>query len=482
MKPLEEVRDDGLDLQAGFEISPFSSPVITLEFANGFPLTIHRSFLLQCSKLGLLCDASTKTIDLKMFSSNAGHALVQYLYTGSIGILKWTGPLDPLSKINLAEVKAWFEIYALSRTVELDDFEASAKDGLELITRDIDVFTVFDAVKESYPKPIGNDVWFPQWMKSRVKEAFKDPGSLLRNTNLPDFSDGPSVVKVFFDCMLEAYIEMLESLAGQHVVAGEPDTPLTEHSFGRRRFVAHISTSVCIGLTESCSIKALPEKVVPLLGELEKPSQPGLKPSHESAQEPEITSEPPAEPETEPEPEPEEPGSELSYLPVAPEELAPRLLGEVYEIARVEERIGKDKKKKKKSRLPVPAHTPEHPKEPIPVLLSDERKPEHMLRPLPDVPGPALESEPKSDPAPAVAEKPAEDDLWALPSKKKKKKPKKAVESPEEERIIGVAEPRTPSHDPEEVSIEDAMYVLDRDPWDFWGVSRGRKSPPRVSV
>ncbi|KAJ4289356.1 hypothetical protein N0V88_007107 [Collariella sp. IMI 366227] len=219
MEPLEQLGGDGLDLSAGFEISPFSSPIITLEFANGFPLTIHRSFLLQCSKLGLLCNHSTKSINLREFSSNVGHVLVQYLYTGLVETLKWTGPLN--SKVNLPEVKARFKIYALSRTVELDEFENSARDGLQEVTRNLDIFTVIDAVKEGYPRPISNDVWFPAWIKSRIKEAFKDPGLLMRSNVLPDFSDGFSVVKVFFDCMLQAYVEMLESLAGQEVVSAE---------------------------------------------------------------------------------------------------------------------------------------------------------------------------------------------------------------------------------------------------------------------
>ncbi|KAK4156085.1 hypothetical protein C8A00DRAFT_12945, partial [Chaetomidium leptoderma] len=217
---------------------PFTSPVVSLEFADGFPLTIHRSVLLRSSKLGLLLDSSTKTIDLRQFSSTAGHALVNCLYTDRYDFLKWTGLFDPSANIALWELKAKFEIYALARTFELDHLEEQIKTELNWMKRDLDIFTVIDAVKEAYPTIIGNDTWFPPWIKSLIKQAFKDPGKTSRSRDSPDFGDGPSVVKVLFGCILETYAEMLESMADRdgafvhHVVhSATPETPVTDSHF-----------------------------------------------------------------------------------------------------------------------------------------------------------------------------------------------------------------------------------------------------------
>ena len=188
--------------------------------------------------LGLLLDsdASTNTFDFSGFSSIAGHALVSYLYSGNYKALKWTGPLSPIIDPELVRLKAEFEIYVLARTVELRDLETQARNKIEGIADRLDVLAVVEAVRETYPTTIGNDTWFPRWIKSLIRNALRDSSKLPKtcSSQTPDFGDNFSVVKLFLGCMLETHAEMLSSPGDQDNSANEfdePDTPVTTRSF-----------------------------------------------------------------------------------------------------------------------------------------------------------------------------------------------------------------------------------------------------------
>lgn len=207
---------------------------MALAFADGFPLTIQRSVLRRCVKLGLLLDSSV-TIDLRRFSISAGHALVSYLYCGSYGQLKWIGPQNPTLDVGLVDLAAKLEIYALARTLELGGLEEQVRHHIERAARNLELFTVIDAIKETYPTPIGNDTWFHGWIKSLARKALRRPRRISTAPVPDDFGDGASVVKFLFGSMLEVYIDLLESRAAQEVgAAGDDDlddTPVIESSF-----------------------------------------------------------------------------------------------------------------------------------------------------------------------------------------------------------------------------------------------------------
>ncbi|KAK3323098.1 hypothetical protein B0T19DRAFT_425204 [Cercophora scortea] len=219
---------DELKMDASFDISPFSSPFISLQFATGFPLSIHRAFFLKSSKLALLCDPSTKELDLQHISGNTGHVLVQYFYTGKYEALEWTGPQSGPSA-HLAEFRTSFEVYSAARTYELDGLEELAKEQIVQLGQGLDAFTMIDVVKEAYPVPVGDDVWFPNYMKGRIKAAFEDPTAIIEADFPSNYGDNFSIAKVLFRGMLEVYCEMLESLS-QDTSDVEPFTPLTDES------------------------------------------------------------------------------------------------------------------------------------------------------------------------------------------------------------------------------------------------------------
>lgn len=190
--------------------------MVSLKFAESIPLSIHRSVLLRSSKLGLLLDWWTKTIDLGGFSVYAGHALVSYLYSGEYEkhtSLRWTLPLNPTANVGLAELASRFEIYALARSVELSDLEEQVRDEIDSIADHLDMFTFIDAVRETYPALIGNYTRFSPWIKLVIKKAFKNPKKLSSISVSPDFRAVFSVTKLLLGCMMETYTEMVDSNA-----------------------------------------------------------------------------------------------------------------------------------------------------------------------------------------------------------------------------------------------------------------------------
>ncbi|AEO67358.1 uncharacterized protein THITE_2129275 [Thermothielavioides terrestris NRRL 8126] len=214
--------------------SPYSSPLVTLRFADGPPLTAHLSLLIRHPKLAAFCNSSRRIVDLGAFSGIAGHAFVEYLYTGHWGLQKWIGTDDPTVRFERPELEIMLELHAIARTFQLDELETQTRDSIELAARRVEVFPLVDAVKKAYPRPIGNDQWFVGWIKTCIKRVFQDPRALSTASSAPiDFGDGFSAVKVLFNCMLETYVEALEARDGRDAAAvpasrpepASPDTP-----------------------------------------------------------------------------------------------------------------------------------------------------------------------------------------------------------------------------------------------------------------
>lgn len=209
---------------------PFASRVVRFQFRGGAPLAIHQAFVLRSPKLALLCGSSTKTIRLYDVSGSAGHALVQYLYTDKLETLNCAEAAHTANR-ELARLETTFEVYSMARTYGLEGLEELARTQIELLAAQVDPFTLIDVVKETYPTPTGNDTWFPQYIRSHIKAAFRNPSALLKAEWPPDFSSGASVVKVLLGCILEVYVDMLESFSEAGAVAIDSPTPVTDNSF-----------------------------------------------------------------------------------------------------------------------------------------------------------------------------------------------------------------------------------------------------------
>ncbi|KAM7211032.1 hypothetical protein V8F06_013580, partial [Rhypophila decipiens] len=187
---------------------PFKSPVIGLQLHGCQCLTIHRDFLLPSAKLSRLCDPATTSLDLGHISGRAGHVLVQYLYTNRYKALGWLG--SPRPDAAVVDFKIAVEVYAIARQYELYGLEELAKEQIQTAGDDLHAFAVVDAVRVAYPCPTPDDVWFPEYMKSKIKAAFEQPAALLSTMVKIDFADPMSIAKMVLCGMLEVYCEMVQ--------------------------------------------------------------------------------------------------------------------------------------------------------------------------------------------------------------------------------------------------------------------------------
>ncbi|KXX76638.1 hypothetical protein MMYC01_206549 [Madurella mycetomatis] len=279
-----QARGDQLDLQVGVDVSPFASRVVRFQFRSGPPLAIHQAFVLRSPQLALLCGSSTKTIQLCGVSSDVGHALAQYLYTDKLETLNCAGAAHTTNR-ELARLKTTFEVYSMARTYELQGLEELARAQIELLAAQFDPFTLIDVVKETYPVPIGDDTWFPQYIRSHIKGAFRNPSTLLKAEWPPEFSSGASVVKVLLGCILEVYVDMLESFSGADAVAIDLPTPATDGSFGRITQGATLEAEGLVDMPDGQSPEDTPHPGRPSTPMIDRPF-PGEKADDTSVCEP----------------------------------------------------------------------------------------------------------------------------------------------------------------------------------------------------
>lgn len=379
--------------------------------------------------------------------------------------MKWTGPVDPSFDIQLWELKLQFEIYTLARTIGLDGLDEQARNDIEWVARDLEVCTVIEAVQAAYPVPIGNDTWFPRWIRSLVKQTFQDPRKLSNAAAPSEAGNGTSVVKLLFECMLETYTDMLESLSGRdgaagNVTAAEPDTPATGSDW------SDIMTSQADrGVDNSYGIGSLPA------------SDHG---GFFGTQIPEPLAEPDPESEVEPAPEPQLDTPKPRVKPVAEDEPAPVLEPHITKQKRVKNVFDlfdpepmvedepaadpalpeldpgyKRKKKGKKGIKPKPEPEYEPLVEPEP---TPEPTPEPEPEPMPE-PDPMPESMPEPEPEPEPAPEPEPEPQireW-------KKKVKKLAEPELEDEPLPEPTP-VPEPQPEEEPAPEPAPVPEPEP------------------
>ena len=165
------------------------------------------------------CRTSVESRSVKNISRSAGHVLAHFLYTGTYRALEWTGPTDgqieTITKLNIA-----IEVYTTVREFELKGLKELAREQITLLGKDVNVFTIVDIVNKVYPTAKNNDTWFPTFIKSRIKVAFKTPRALTLvnapTTIIPGNSqsnEGISLAKILLQGTLKVYRQKVRALA-----------------------------------------------------------------------------------------------------------------------------------------------------------------------------------------------------------------------------------------------------------------------------
>ncbi|CCC13800.1 unnamed protein product [Sordaria macrospora k-hell] len=244
--------------QDGFEISPFTTPLVALQFSTGAPLLVHRALLEQHSLLALLCitnsiaspitspamspsqghrslsrtasyfssqqhntsstplspGTSGYVINFPDISPQAGHVLVQYLYSPEkYHTLRYTGwPVIPERQLTVSRFRTSVEVYGAAKKYELRGLEQLAKKEMLELGGRLDAFTVI-GVLEQQPTD-GEDHWLDEFAKGWARKAFQDPGRVLRaqeedeTRGQQETTQGMALARKFMKGLLEVYEEM----------------------------------------------------------------------------------------------------------------------------------------------------------------------------------------------------------------------------------------------------------------------------------
>lgn len=186
--------------------SPFSSRLVTLEFDAGDTLSIHRAIIPDDSELNIRCDDSD-ILRLEHVSKDIGNVLVHYLYTH-----QYQEP--PEADSPLTRLRAAFQVYTAARSYKLRGLEDLLRDEIALLSEDFNVFDIIDVVREACPSPVGDDIWFSQYIKSSMKAALSTlPAQAM--VHIPaDLSDGVVIAKLLLQAVLEVHSEIFEFVDG----------------------------------------------------------------------------------------------------------------------------------------------------------------------------------------------------------------------------------------------------------------------------
>ncbi|KAK3386028.1 hypothetical protein B0H63DRAFT_450022 [Podospora didyma] len=255
-----------------FEASPLSSSkMVSLQFKHGEPLHVHEDLLFHERKMRVLIPTATKNQEvfrqfISRISRSAGHILVQFLYTGRYSPLRWKGPTDD-DMVKAASLHTAIEVYATARFFRLSWLEYLAKDEITKLAKDVDLFTIIDIVKETYPDVSGNDTWFPTFIKSTMKAALEKPRVPATAATSLDKMLLWGAMEVFRD-KLDALTAMTTSAAEQHVSDATP-APRTKE--GKKAAVEPPETVEEAVLESELPAESLSAEVEPVTFPVEEP-------------------------------------------------------------------------------------------------------------------------------------------------------------------------------------------------------------------
>jgi hypothetical protein len=192
---------------------------------------VHENLLFHQWRMWVLFPTATKNEEvfrqcISRISRSAGHILVQFLYTGRYSPLRWTGPTDD-DMVKAAGLHTAIEVYATARLFKLSRLEYLAKDEITKLAKDLDLFTIIDIVKETYPNVSGNDTWFPTFIKSTMKAALEKP-------RVPATA-ATSLDKMLLWGAMEVFRDKLDALTAMTTSAAEQDVSDANLPLVRRR-------------------------------------------------------------------------------------------------------------------------------------------------------------------------------------------------------------------------------------------------------
>jgi hypothetical protein len=111
-----------------------------------------------------------RTIELPRVDEDIGHTLVHFLFSGEYQTLKPEGASGPLN--NALEYRRAILVYYAAREYKLDGLVDHAKRKMEVYSEDLSIFQILDITSDVYSELPDGETWFPDYLKTQIKEAF----------------------------------------------------------------------------------------------------------------------------------------------------------------------------------------------------------------------------------------------------------------------------------------------------------------------
>ncbi|KAK3936992.1 hypothetical protein QBC46DRAFT_393763 [Diplogelasinospora grovesii] len=185
---------------------------------------IHRAILSQYPKLASSLENDALRLGLPI-SNKVAHVLVHYLYTST-----YDDAVEGVVQDDVSRFRTSLRVYAAAREYEVDGLAELAKEKIGHLGNGIDIFTMLDIVKGTYPAPDADDTWFSAYVTSQIKAAFEQAPALHKVDITATFGDGVSIAKTLVKNLIDIYYEKMASLQDSRA-SGDANrvllTPLT---------------------------------------------------------------------------------------------------------------------------------------------------------------------------------------------------------------------------------------------------------------
>ncbi|KAI1421351.1 hypothetical protein F5Y12DRAFT_34612 [Xylaria sp. FL1777] len=182
------------------ESSPYASPLVKLHFADGPPLPVAHRLIEKSPKL-IACCKYDMTLHLAHISSDVGHVLVHYLYTGTYECLK---PRGSFYEKDVAEFTIGVWVYAVAGDYGLPGLKSLARGEIEKLGNRLQVTQVLDILSDILPNPSIDDIWLQSYLKSLVRPLIIDNPP----TSLGSLSGSAGKTLSIAHTLLKAVIEL----------------------------------------------------------------------------------------------------------------------------------------------------------------------------------------------------------------------------------------------------------------------------------
>ncbi|KAI9730735.1 MAG: hypothetical protein M1834_005704 [Cirrosporium novae-zelandiae] len=209
------------------ETSPYlSQPISLLIGPTHVPYHVLKDFLYQSPILADACKFNAWTIELSDVDEDLGHTVVHYLYTGTYQTLKSRDASGDATSRNNTEYKRSIRLYYVARTYSLRGLELLAKNNIIRLEKGVPISEFLDAAEDVFPRLPRREVWFVEYLKKRINEAFEEDETLFTTqVFLGRFGKVGRFDKVLAQIVIETYSKRIERMAGkaENVVGEVPN-------------------------------------------------------------------------------------------------------------------------------------------------------------------------------------------------------------------------------------------------------------------